>query len=72
MSPYFFPFTLHSQLITHRKAIDEEGIGDIPASQQSAGILQMIDQLEKITDKLLEGQVFLLLFSNVIVFCKEN
>jgi hypothetical protein len=48
-------------LITHRKTIDEEGIGNIPASQQSPGILQLIDQLEKITDKLLAGQVFLLL-----------
>jgi hypothetical protein len=41
--------------LLYRRIVDEEGNKSYKASEESPGILQIIDQLEQITDKLLMG-----------------
>jgi diadenosine tetraphosphatase ApaH/serine/threonine PP2A family protein phosphatase len=42
-------------IFPYRAIVDEEGKILDQSSQESPGILQLIDQLEEITDKLLTG-----------------
>jgi hypothetical protein len=47
-------------MFPYRTIVAEEGNISIHSSQESPGILQLIDQLEEIADKLLSGLVCLL------------